>query len=167
MELLIVVSIILIIAAIAIPNLLRARIAANQAAAQASLKAIETAEVTYSVTYNHGYTTDLSQLGPSGGAPSASSADLIDGLLASGAKGGYSFVYVPGPVVDGNVDTYTVNAVPSTPCATGAEYYTLEPSHETTVLSHSFHTVTQTDILAEVLVGSLSRGESVCASSGQ
>ncbi|MGB8786176.1 MAG: prepilin-type N-terminal cleavage/methylation domain-containing protein, partial [Candidatus Acidiferrales bacterium] len=58
-ELLIVVAIILIIAAIAIPNLLRARIAANQASAVGSLRTITSAEVTFSSTYNDGFTPDL------------------------------------------------------------------------------------------------------------
>ena len=55
-ELLIVVAIILIIAAIAIPNLLRSRIAANQASAVGSLRTLNTAEITYSSTYNVGFT---------------------------------------------------------------------------------------------------------------
>ena len=63
-ELLIVVAIILIIAAIAIPNLLRSRIAANQASAVGSLRTLNTAEVTYASTYNSGYAAALSYLGP-------------------------------------------------------------------------------------------------------
>jgi prepilin-type N-terminal cleavage/methylation domain-containing protein len=88
-ELLIVVAIILIIAAIAIPNLLRSRIAANEASAVGSVRTINTAEVTYSSTYpDCGFTT-LGNLGGSGG--SASGAGLIDSVLASGTKSGYSF----------------------------------------------------------------------------
>ena len=63
-ELLIVVAIILIIAAIAIPNLLRSRIAANQASAVGSLRTLNTAEITYSSTYNVGFTATLSYLAP-------------------------------------------------------------------------------------------------------
>ena len=62
-ELLIVVAIILIIAAIAIPNLLRAKIAANQSAAVGTLRTISSAEETFSSTYSDGFTTDLFQLG--------------------------------------------------------------------------------------------------------
>ena len=62
-ELLIVVAIILIIAAIAIPNLLRSRIAANQASAVGSLRTLNTAEITYSSTYNVGFTATLSLSG--------------------------------------------------------------------------------------------------------
>jgi len=89
-ELLIVVAIILIIAAIAIPNLLRSRIAANEASAVGSIRTINTAEVTYSSTYpDCGFTT-MGNLGGSGG--SATGAGLIDSVLASGTKSGYSFV---------------------------------------------------------------------------
>src|SRR3954471_224885 len=64
-ELLIVVAIILIIAAIAIPNLLRARISANDSAAATTIRTINTAEVTYSTTYvSDGFAASLSVLGP-------------------------------------------------------------------------------------------------------
>ena len=66
-ELLIVVAIILIIAAIAIPNLLRSRMAANEASAVGSLRTINTAEVTYSSTYGIGYATLVSLSTPLGG----------------------------------------------------------------------------------------------------
>ena len=92
-ELLIVVAIILIIAAIAIPNLLRSRIAANEASAVGSIRTINTAEVTYSSTYpDCGFTT-LANLGGSGGT--ATGAGLIDAVLASGTKSGYSFAATP------------------------------------------------------------------------
>src|SRR5271154_460062 len=81
-ELLIVVAIILIIAAIAIPNLLRARIAANEASAVGSTRSIVTAEVTYSSTWGTGYSTNLAKLG--GAIPcvaSAATACLIDPVL--------------------------------------------------------------------------------------
>jgi prepilin-type N-terminal cleavage/methylation domain-containing protein len=63
-ELLIVVAIILIIAAIAIPNLLRSKMAANEASAVASLRTYNTAIVEYSVTYGTDPSTNLSALGP-------------------------------------------------------------------------------------------------------
>ena len=114
-ELLIVVAIILIIAAIAIPNLLRSRIAANQASAVGSLRTINTAEITYASTYNTGYSASLSALGPPspGTSPSATTADLIDSVLAGGTKSGYTFTYKPGlPDKTGHVKTYTVVARP-------------------------------------------------------
>jgi type IV pilus assembly protein PilA len=95
-ELLIVVAIILIIAAIAIPNLLRSRMAANEASAVGSLRTINTAEVTYSTTYPSIGFAALASLG--GVAPCtnaiSTAACLIDDVLSSAAaiKSGYSFV---------------------------------------------------------------------------
>jgi len=104
-ELLIVVAIILIIAAIAIPNLLRSRIAANEASATSSLRSLNTAEITYASTYNSGFTDNLSRLGapPAGTQPSTTNADLVDPVLSGSVAGsttqfvksGYSFTYVP------------------------------------------------------------------------
>ena len=88
-ELLIVVAIILIIAAIAIPNLLRSRIAANEASCVGSIRTINTSEITYSSTYPNVGFTDLASLGGAGG--SSSGAGLIDAVLASGTKSGYVF----------------------------------------------------------------------------
>src|SRR5947207_2825518 len=95
-ELLIVVAIILIIAAIAIPNLLKARIAANQASAVGSLRTIVTSEVSYQSSYQV-YSPDLPSLG--GALPctsSAATACLIDPVLGGGTKSGYTFTYVVG-----------------------------------------------------------------------
>src|SRR5512146_1338088 len=100
-ELLIVVAIILIIAAIAIPNLLRARIAANESSAVSSLRTINTAEVSYTTAYpTVGYSPTLVSLGPGGintvcAGATSSFACLIDGVLASGTKSGYTFVVTP------------------------------------------------------------------------
>jgi len=91
-ELLIVVAIILIIAAIAIPNLLRAKMAANEASAVGSLRTINTAAVAYSATYDVGFPANLANLGP--GSPAVcATADLIDSVLAAGTKSGYKFTY--------------------------------------------------------------------------
>src|SRR5260370_26575876 len=80
-ELLIVVAIILIIAAIAIPNFLRSRILANEASAVASIRQITTAEISYSTSFpTVGYADVLSKLGPTspaGGLPSSTTADLL------------------------------------------------------------------------------------------
>jgi len=95
-ELLIVVAIILIIAAIAIPNLLRSRMAANEASAVGSLRTINTACVTYSTTYpNIGYPGSLAAMGPAASATSAS-ADLMDSVLSAGTKSGYTFTFNAG-----------------------------------------------------------------------
>jgi len=93
-ELLIVVAIILIIAAIAIPNMMRARISANEASAVASIRTISTAETTYASTYpTIGYTCSLTELGPpaSGSPITSSAAGILDDVLASGQKAGYQF----------------------------------------------------------------------------
>lgn len=96
-ELLIVVAIILIIAAIAIPNLLRSKMAANEASAVATLRTLNTSAVSYSTTYGN-YPPSLASLGPiaSGGTPSSTTADLVDSVLGKdpATKSGYTFVYV-------------------------------------------------------------------------
>ncbi len=96
-ELLIVVAIILIIAAIAIPNLLRSRMAANEASAVGSVRTINTAEVTYFTNYGTGF-APLANLG--GAEPctaAAATACLLDNNLAAGTKTGYTFLTgVPG-----------------------------------------------------------------------
>ena len=91
-ELLIVVAIILIIAAIAIPNLLRSRISANESSAVGSIRTLNTAEVTYATTYpQQGFTCTLAALGPGATPPTSTAAGLVDNVLASGQKSGYSF----------------------------------------------------------------------------
>ena len=119
-ELLIVVAIILIIAAIAIPNLLKSKMAANQASAVASLRTLNTSEITYSSTYNVGFTSTLAQLGPpaSGNANSTASG-MIDSVLSAGTKSGYSFVYAASAAVNGVTNNYTINAYPVTVVTTG------------------------------------------------
>ena len=98
-ELLIVVAIILIIAAIAIPNLLRARMQANEASAVSSLHALNTAEISYATLFpTVGFAPSLLALGDGGTAPCAGTSDAscyIDSSLASGTKSGYSFSYTP------------------------------------------------------------------------
>ena len=92
-ELLIVVAIILIIAAIAIPNLLRARMAANESSAVASIRTINTGMVTYNSTYpTVGFATALTNLGGVAPCtPSSTTACLIDSVLGAGTKSGYNF----------------------------------------------------------------------------
>jgi len=116
-ELLIVVAIILIIAAIAIPNLVRSKMAANEASAVGSLHAINTAAVTYSTTYGQ-YPPNLSSLTTSGAA-SSTAADLVDTVLGSGTKSGYSFTYTVGA---SNV-AFTVTASPVLLNVTGQRYF--------------------------------------------
>jgi type IV pilus assembly protein PilA len=118
-ELLIVVAIILIIAAIAIPNLLRSKMAANEASAVGSMRTLNTASVAYSTTYGT-YPPGLPNLGPAT-SPSSTSADLIDSVLSSGSKSGYTFSWTAGA---SNL-SYSITAVPSTAGVTGQrDFYT-------------------------------------------
>jgi prepilin-type N-terminal cleavage/methylation domain-containing protein len=130
-ELLIVVAIILIIAAIAIPNLLRSRIAANQASAVGSLRTLNTAEITYSSTYNVGFTATMSYLQPpatAGANPTSTAAGLIDSVLAGGSKSGYTFTYSAGAADStGRINTYSFNGSPIT-SSTGTNYYYTDQS---------------------------------------
>ena len=97
-ELLIVVAIILVIAAIAIPSFLSSRMAANESSAVESLRTIQSSLTAYAITYSAvGYAAQLSDLGDGGTSPcvaSAVQACMIDGVLASGVKSGYVITYV-------------------------------------------------------------------------
>lgn len=131
-EVLVVVAVILIIAAISIPQFLRARMKANEASAISALRTITTVQVTYVSTYQAGYAPSLAALGPpiGGGAPSAAAADLIDSVLASGIKNGYSFVYnVLDADGNGQPDLYTVNANPVSPGQTGERFFYVDQTH--------------------------------------
>jgi type IV pilus assembly protein PilA len=117
-ELLIVVAIILIIAAIAIPNLLRSKMAANEASAVGSLRTINTSSVAFSTTYGQ-YPNALSDLGPSS-SPTSTAADLIDSALVTGIKSGYTFHFTPG----GSNTTYTLTADPVSTSTGQRHFYT-------------------------------------------
>jgi prepilin-type N-terminal cleavage/methylation domain-containing protein len=113
-ELLIVVAIILIIAAIAIPNLLRSRMAANEASAVGSVRTINTSEVTYFATWGVGYGAALSNLGGAVGCTASSTtACLLDPVLSAGSKSGYTFAAVGNTAVAGANQGFEVNATPS------------------------------------------------------
>jgi prepilin-type N-terminal cleavage/methylation domain-containing protein len=125
-ELLIVVAIILIIAAIAIPNLLRSRIAANEASAVGSLRTINTAEVTYASTYPaNGFATTLATLGGTGTSSSSTGALLLDNVLGCASqpctKSGYTFNIVSGS--GSPMPTYSSNGNPVTVDQTGKRYF--------------------------------------------
>jgi type IV pilus assembly protein PilA len=131
-ELLIVVAIILIIAAISIPDLIKSRMAANQASAVGSLRVINSSEIMYNSSYQKGYSPTLQTLKapPSGTLPSITAAALVDDVLGAGVKSGYTFIYAPNtPDPQGNYLGYTVNANPTTPGSTGAVYYYTDASY--------------------------------------
>ncbi len=108
-ELLIVVAIIGIIAAIAVPNLLQSKAAANEASAISAIRNIVTSHITYSATVGAGkYAASLTVL---------EGAKLIDSVLGSGTKDGYSFASV------GTTNTFTITAEPLTAGTTGTRYF--------------------------------------------
>jgi prepilin-type N-terminal cleavage/methylation domain-containing protein len=137
-ELLIVVAIILIIAAIAIPNLMRARMAANEASAVGSVRTIVTGEISYQAAnwYNGttaiGFSAKLSDLGTSGacatgGAPTSTATCLIDNVLATAnvatsPKSGYYFSYSP-VASGGSNNGFEVHGKPAQPGQTGNRYF--------------------------------------------
>lgn len=125
-ELLIVVAVILIIAAIVIPNLRRSRMAANEASAVGSVRAINTAAFEFDSIYGDGFPSNLASLSGTG-AVSCRNAQLLDSVIGSGVKSGYTFVLGPGTVPatapagcdPGWLDGYTVQAIPATVGTTG------------------------------------------------
>ena len=139
-ELLIVVAIILIIAAIAIPNLMRSKIAANESSAISSLRTINTAEVAYATVYpGVGYSNDLPSLGglPAAcgvpGGASAASACIIDEVLATAttvasAKSGYFYTYSLGAAVGGINTSYSVTGTPTIVGTAGQRYFFTDQS---------------------------------------
>jgi type IV pilus assembly protein PilA len=129
-ELLIVVAIILIIAAISIPNLLRSKMAANEASAVGSVRTINVAAVEFQSIYGSGYPSSLKQLGGFGAAAGCNNAQLIDSVLSSGLKSGYNLTIIPGtqPIpssavpqgcTPGSSDGYVITANPVTVGTTG------------------------------------------------
>ncbi|MFZ0477826.1 MAG: prepilin-type N-terminal cleavage/methylation domain-containing protein [Terriglobales bacterium] len=126
-ELLIVVAIILIIAAIAIPNLLRARIAANESSAVGSVRTTNTAEIAYNSAYpTVGFAVSLSNLAGSctgTTVPTSTSACLIDSVLAAGQKSGYSFALSNGGGTTTPQGAYEMDAKPITANQTGVRYF--------------------------------------------
>jgi len=123
-ELLVVVAVILIIAAIAIPNYIQAKMRGNEASAAQSLRTISTAELVYSTTYGMDYSTTLLQLSGSGVNPDPNNAGLIDQVLASSIKQGYIFTYTPLTTdSQGNTATFSINADPLTSGTTGQRHF--------------------------------------------
>ena len=129
-ELLIVVAVILVIAAIAVPNLLRSRMAANEASAVASLRSINTSQIVYQSTYGPSFATKLGDLSDGGAAsncvspntPTATASCLIDSALAGGTKSGYIFLYTP-VSVGATVTSYSVNADPTSSGTSGQRHF--------------------------------------------
>lgn len=129
LELLIVIAIIMIIAAIAIPNLLRSRLAANEASAVSSMRSINTAQIAYNATFpTVGYASAIAVLGPpsgsacqSPGEATSTTACLIDNVLQTGTKAGYTFAIAN---TSGDpVSTYSSTGDPIDPGRTGQRHF--------------------------------------------
>ena len=142
-ELLIVVAIILIIAAIAIPNLIRARMSANESSAVGSVRSINTAEISYNAAYPAvGFTSVLTQLGSPAGActPSTTNGCFIDSVLSLGTKSGYLFTTGAGNCTASTpANCYSVAANPVTLNQTGTRSFC---SYEDAVVRYSSAAIT-------------------------
>jgi type IV pilus assembly protein PilA len=157
-ELLIVVAIILIIAAIAIPNLLRARIAANESSAVSSVRTMNTAQVTFQSTYpTVGYSSTIAALGPSASTgcttPASTNACLVDWVVsqastAGKAKSGYYFGDTPVAALNGIIPGYTLDGIPASVNQTGVRGFC---SNEDAVIRFT------------AVGSSMSGGEAACA----
>jgi prepilin-type N-terminal cleavage/methylation domain-containing protein len=124
-ELLVVVAVILIIAAIAIPNYIQSKMRANEASAVQNLRNISTAEIVYSTTYGINYSTSLVQLSGTGINPDQNNAGLIDEVLATGIKSGYVIAYTQLTTdANGHTATYSVTADPLSASTGQRHFYT-------------------------------------------
>jgi prepilin-type N-terminal cleavage/methylation domain-containing protein len=115
-ELLIVVVIIGIIAAIAIPNLLAARRSANEGSAASSLRTIHGASATFQATTGNGNFPDATSTAGTAGLTQLNANNLIDGVLGQGTKSGYDFQYISHAFVTGtNPASFAAIADPQQP----------------------------------------------------
>jgi type IV pilus assembly protein PilA len=125
LELMIVVAIILTLLAIAVPHLLHSKMSANEAVARESLHVLNFALFQYWTIYRT-YPAALVNLA-AGAQIDETSADLIDPVLASGRKSGYSFVYAPAQVdLDGVVSAYNITAMPAVAGLTGRLSFSMD-----------------------------------------
>jgi type IV pilus assembly protein PilA len=142
-ELLIVVAIILIIAAIAIPNLMRARMSANESSAAGSVRTINTGEVSYASAYpTVGFTSLASLGGASPCTPSTGTACFVDAVLSGGAKEGYTFTATPGTPINGMNTTYASLGSPFSLNNTGTRSFC---SDQTGVIFYNVNATTCTN----------------------
>jgi hypothetical protein len=105
------------------------RVVTRSAAAVGSLRTLFTAETNYSIFYKRGFSPSLSSLGQGGCAQlSEKCAGVIDDMLASGTKLGYTFTYAPGPATNGRISTFTINADPAAPEDVGSDHFFTDQS---------------------------------------
>jgi len=123
----------LVIAAVAVPNLMRSRMSANEASAVASMRTVLTSEIVYASSYTVGFSANLSSLSDGGAVancippavPSVNAACLLDSNVASGTKNGYVFAYVP-TAGNGTNSAFTLNADPANSGSGQRHFYTDE-----------------------------------------
>ncbi len=139
-ELMIVVAIVLILAVIAVPNLLRSKLAANETSAVGSLRTVATASITYASAYGDGFPFDLPTLGGPVGTTQGTCdhAILIDGVLSTAPfqKSGYKFSYTgankfasqPGACTNPGWNNFTITAVPIAVGSTGQRGFYVDES---------------------------------------
>ncbi len=136
-ELLIVVGVLIILGAITVPLLARARMAANEANAVGTIRLLVRSQHAYVLAFNQSYSPDLYSLGPvpPGAAPTPGRADLVDIVISGSTLGngtftrqGYSFTYTAAGSFP-NIGAYTLTAVPVVPDSTGRRrFYTDQTS---------------------------------------
>jgi type IV pilus assembly protein PilA len=155
-ELLIVVAIILIIAAIAVPNLLQSKKAANQSSAISVLRTITTASVSYWVTYSNGYPPSLAAMGGASGAATCNLSILMDETVTTPPyqKSGYQFAFTG---MEGNVTT------PPAGCTPGFQGYlaTATPT-SLGVTGNSSYCVDEAGILHQNTTGAATATSALC-----
>jgi type IV pilus assembly protein PilA len=125
LELLMAMAVIITVAAIAVPHLLRARMSANEVAAVGSIRTLQDAQVAYSMSHpDQGYSCSLDELGPAanGRGTSSTNADLIDNQLTTGKKSGYVF-QISGCGSNTPQTSYMITAVPEVNGTTGSLFY--------------------------------------------
>lgn len=112
-EIMVVIAVIIVIASIGVPGIMRQRVNANEAAAVAALKTLSAASVTYRATHSS-YPASLVDLyDPEG-------AQYIDSTLASGTRQGYNFT------LSGDEDGFNATAIPAKPNITGTRYFMID-----------------------------------------
>jgi len=153
---------IMIVAAIAIPNLLRARMAANEASAVGSLRAIDTAAMVYATKFENGFPSSLEALGgaPAGGT-TCNQAALLGAPLTSGRKTGYIFTYTPQYPGGATAPVISPKAAAKGCTAGGASGYTVtaEPLRRNTTGTRSFFT-DQTGVIRVAGIGETATADS-------
>ena len=152
---------IMIVAAIAIPNLLRARMAANEASAVGSLRTINTAVEVYATTFENGFPSNLEALGGASSDASCNHAALLGAPLTSGRKTGYIFTYTPQYPDGATAPVISPKAAAKGCTAGGASGFTVtaEPLQRNTTGMRSFFS-DQTGVIRAAGIGETATADS-------